>query len=849
LQSNRNNQKNSAQLCVSASSAFHFSLLIRFLVAALFIFQLTTPTWSQLPQTALPQVEPASVGFDADWLDRIDPFIVKAIEAGQLPGCVVCIGRKNSIAFLKAFGHRQIQPKLEPMTTDTVFDLASITKPVATAISIMLLVERGEVRLRDPIAKHLPEFAQNGKEHVTIEHLLTHQGGLIPDNEVADYEEGAEKAWERIWALGLTQPPGEKFVYTDVGFLTLAEIIRRKTGQDVAEFARENIFRPLGMNETAYLPSEDLRQRAAPTEQRDGKWLRGEVHDPRAALLGGVAGHAGLFSTARDLALFANAMLTDGKGPKKGSPRILSQATMAEMIRPRDIHGQRRGLGWDMRSKYSSNRGEIFSPQAFGHGGFTGTTLWIDPGLDLFVIFLSNRLHPDGMGSVNRLAGRIGTIAAAALRKENPLLCPCKSPGASFERPEANIRPVNPVSPPVPDASALRPTLSSALLTGIDVLQRNNFQQLADRRVGLITNHTGVDRHGTRTVDLIHNASNVHLIALFSPEHGLQGKLDQAKIGDARDEQTGLPIHSLYGPAKKPTAAQLAGIDTLVFDIQDIGTRFYTYLSTMGLAMETAAEQGLRFVVLDRPNPIGGIVVAGPMLDQGKESFVGYHRLPVRHGMTLGELATMFRAERGLDLDLQIVQIDGWQRTDYWDATGLTWVNPSPNMRSLTQAVLYPGMGLLETTNLSVGRGTDTPFEVIGAPWIDGRQLAGELATCHLPGVVFVPIEFTPNASKYAGEKCSGMNIIVTDRNKFQSVRTGLHIACALRRLYPNDWDMDRYNRLLANEEAFEGIQAGCNKSNVEALVKLGNEEFLARRAKYLLYREFPRQDEKSEPE
>jgi uncharacterized protein YbbC (DUF1343 family)/CubicO group peptidase (beta-lactamase class C family) len=802
------------------------------LLLAYLLLTIPVPAWGIPPCPALPLVEPLAVGLHADQLDFIEPLIGPEIEAGQFPGCVVLVGRydptKNvgAIAYLRAFGHRQLEPTVEPMTVDTLFDLASITKPVATATSIMILVERGIVKLRDPVSRHIPEFAQQGKETVTIEQLLTHQGGLLPDNALADYQDGPAKAWERIWALGLRQPPGEKFVYTDVGYLVLGDLVRRKTGQDLNQFTRENIYHPLGMRATGYLPDEKLRARAAPTEKRDGQWLRGEVHDPRSALLGGVAGHAGLFSTAADLAQYATAML---RGASGANMHPLSQRGVIEMIRPRTIGDHRRGLGWDVQSKYSSNRGDLFSARAFGHGGFTGTALWMDPELNLFVVFLANRLHPDGHGSVNHLVGRIGSIAAAAIQSDGTNHSP-------QEHSPQDSRGNNHFGEGRQRLAAQR--TEPAVLTGIDVLVRDQFAQVAGRRVGLITNHTGLDRHGMRTADLLQQAANVQLVALFSPEHGMQGKLDQAHIQDARDEPTGLPIYSLYGNSRQPVADQLAGIDTFVFDIQDIGTRFYTYISTMGMAMEVATQNGLRFVVLDRPNPIGGVEVAGPMLEEGQESFVGYHRLPVRHGMTAGELARMFRAEKNLDLELQTVSLTGWRRADYWDATGITWVNPSPNMRSLTQALLYPGIGLLETTNLSVGRGTDTPFEVVGAPWIDGQRLARKLAELGLPGVTFVPIRFTPDASKFANESCGGINVVITARRHFQSVRTGLQIACTLRHLYPDQWQTDRYNRLLANSAAYQTIGAGCDPQTAHRLTQLGLEDFLLRREKYLLYPE-----------
>jgi uncharacterized protein YbbC (DUF1343 family)/CubicO group peptidase (beta-lactamase class C family) len=681
----------------------------------------------------------------------------------------------------------------------------------------MILVERGLVRLRNPVAEYIPEFGQNGKDQITIEQLLTHQSGLVPDNPLKDYQDGPDKSWERIFALKPQHEPGSKFVYSDVNFLVLGEVIRRVTGYDVAEFSAANVFRPLGMDETTYRPGEVLRKRAAPSEQRDGQWLRGEVHDPRAALLGGVAGHAGLFSTAADMSVYADALLR-GSRPGNESPRVMSRATLAEMIRPRNINGDRRALGWDSRTGYSTNRGETYSRRAFGHGGFTGTALWIDPELDLFVIFLSNRLHPDGTGNVNPLAGRIGTVAAGAIQAPNPL---------------AAVETADSAGPAAP-----QPTVN--VLTGIDVLQRDGYAPLRGRRLGLITNHTGVNRDGKRTIDLLHATPGLELVCIFSPEHGISGALDHDGIGDAKDEATGLPIYSLYGEgeSRRPKKEHLADIDCLVFDIQDIGARFYTYMSTMAWAMEAAAENDMRYVVLDRPNPIGGVDVEGPVLDAGRESFVGFHTLPVRHGMTVGELATMYRVERKLDVDLTVARMENWRRGDWWDATGLVWINPSPNMRNLNEAALYPGVGLLETTNISVGRGTDTPFEVLGAPWIDGPLLARELNAAGLAGVRFVPIQFTPESSKFEGEKCEGINLVIIDRDGLQPVRVGLNIAVTLRRLFGDKWDVDAMDRLLINKAVLTAIRDGADVGAIEAIYRPGLRKFLQRRQKHVLYSE-----------
>ncbi|MBI3461549.1 MAG: DUF1343 domain-containing protein [Planctomycetes bacterium] len=671
-------------------------------------------------------------------------------------------------------------------------------------------MDRGRFRLKDRVSQHLSDFGQNEKGRITIQELLTHQSGLIADNPLADYLQGPDEAWQRIWKLAPQNEPGTKFVYSDVNFLVLGELVRKLSGQSVADFARENIFIPLGMRETGFLPPEALKQRAAPTEERDGHWIQGEVHDPRSYHLGGVAGHAGLFSTAEDLAIYAQMMLNRGS---YGGKRIVSERAFGIMTTAYPVSSGQRGLGWDIQTGYSLNRGELFTSQAFGHGGFTGTVLWIDPGLDLFVIFLSNRVHPAGKGLVNPLAGRIGSIAAAAID----------------DKVAGTLR--------VPSA----PKAGDNVLTGIDVLQRDNFSLLKDRRVGLITNHTGLNRDGTSTVELLHKAADVELVALFSPEHGIHGKLDVPQIADARDETTGLPIYSLYGESRRPTKEGLQGIDTLVFDIQDIGTRFYTYVSTMGNAMQAAAEQKLRFVVLDRPNPINGVDVAGPLTDPGRESFIAFHRLPVRHGMTIGELARMFNAELSLRLDLHVVAVEGWRREEMFDATGLTWTNPSPNMRSLAQALLYPGIGLLETTNLSVGRGTDAPFEVICAPWLDGRRLAEELRREDLPGVAFVPVRFTPRESKFKETPCGGINIVITDRRQFEPLATGFAIAAQLRRLYPQDWEAEGYLRLLVNKEVHQALLDGRSADEMLELSRDDLASFLERRARFLLYPETSR--------
>jgi uncharacterized protein YbbC (DUF1343 family) len=469
------------------------------------------------------------------------------------------------------------------------------------------------------------------------------------------------------------------------------------------------------------------------------------------------------------------------------------------------VPGGIRALGWDVKSVYSTNRGDALSPRAVGHGGYTGTSLWIDPEKDLFVLFLSNRVHPDGKGAVNPLAGAIANLAAGLVGpSETPEEVPCD-------------RPANEVK------------------TGVDVLRAEGFARLRGAHVGLITNATGRARDGTTTIDLLKTAPDVTLVALFAPEHGLYTDQD-ALIANGKDERTGLPVWSLYGDTFAPTADMLAGIDTLVFDIQDVGARFYTYPSTMRRAMQVAAEHGLRFLVLDRPNPINGVDVAGPVLDPSARGFVNHHPLPVRHGMTIGELAVLFNADLHLGTALEVIRLQGWRRSQDFDQTGLTWTNPSPNLRSTTEALLYPGVALLEGTNLSVGRGTDAPFELVGAPWIDGGTLAAAMTKLGLGGVAFAPASFTPQSSVYHGEVCHGVRITVTDRAGLEPVRLGVGLARELRRLYRGPWHFEDTERLLQSRRALAAIDAQEPLADIEATWADELAAFRAKRDKYLLY-------------
>jgi uncharacterized protein YbbC (DUF1343 family) len=592
--------------------------------------------------------------------------------------------------------------------------------------------------------------------------------------------------------------------------------------------------------------------------------------------MNGIAGHAGLFSTADDLARFCQMLLNGGVAPAligrnpsgsegvtklgnrntlptgrvsasaAGPVRILSAQTVARMTAPIVVSetGETRGLGWDINTSFSSNRGELFPLGSFGHTGFTGTSIWIDRVSQTFVIFLSNRVHPDGKGDVTPLRAKVATVVASAV-EDTPIEAFRLAESVYASQVAAQI----PKFKEQAEAATRRATTLQAgslrsdnvpknvtVLNGIDILERDGFKQLTGMKIGLVTNQTGRDLNGKPTIDILKEAPNLKLIALFSPEHGIRGVADE-KVNDSVDEKTGLPIYSLYGETRRPKPEQLKDLDAIVYDIQDIGTRFYTYTATLRNVLEEAAKAGKPVYVLDRPDPINGVAVEGPLADEDKLSFIAAHTTPVRYGMTIGELAQMMNSDRKIGADLRVIKMDGWSRAMWFDETGQIWVNPSPNMRSLTEATLYPGIGLLETTNVSVGRGTDTPFEVVGAPWVNARYLANYLNDRQIKGVRFVPIRFTPNASVFKDQECNGINIIVTDRNSFDSVRTGIEIAAALRKIFPDNWEVDKYGRLLVNGKFLDMLKRGDSPDALYAVARADSSEFEKRRAPYLLYK------------
>ncbi|MBY0504075.1 MAG: DUF1343 domain-containing protein [Bryobacteraceae bacterium] len=727
----------------------------------------------------------------------LDRLVDEAVRKDQLPGAVVLVGHRGQLLHYKAYGSRALSPAKEPMTLDTVFDAASLTKVVATTSAMMKLVESGQVRLGDPVTNYLPEF-QGGKSAITVRQLMTHFSGLRPDVDLTPEWSGYDTGIQLALRDKPVAEPNARFIYSDINFVLLGEIVRRTSGVNLAEYTRREIFAPLGMTDTAFQPPEAWMPRIAPTELYKGMSapLRGRVHDPTARFMGGIAGHAGLFTTALDLSKFCSMMLGMGS---VGGKQIFSPFTVQRFTTPQTPPSMPavRGLGWDIDSAYAGQRGDLFPATGYGHTGFTGTSIWVDPGTATYIIVMSNSVHPYRRPAAVSLRGRIASVVAANL--------------------------------PTPSAMPTK--------TGLEVAAARKFSDFGGQAVGLITNHTGLFPDGRRNIDVM-LASGVKLTRLFSPEHGIQGKEDHEKVADAKDEKSGLPVYSLYqGETRKPNPQHLQGLRALVFDIQDAGARFYTYVSTMKNAMEAAAENNLDFYVLDRPNPISGRHVEGPVLDEDLVSFVATIPMPLRHGMTLGELAGLINSGLAKPARLRVVRMEGWSRSDWYDSTGQTWVDLSPNMRSLNAALLYPGVAMIEyAKNYSVGRGTDAPFEQVGADWINGAQLAGYLNRRALPGVRIYATRFTPQASYFAKKTIEGVRFVITDREAFDSTRLGLEICLALNTLYPGKIDFPGSLKLIGSKSTVASIQGLEDPKKIQQSWEPALERWSQMRQQFLLY-------------
>jgi uncharacterized protein YbbC (DUF1343 family) len=866
-------------------------------------------------------------------------LINDAIEYHHLPGAVLLVGHSGQVAFEHAYGDRKLagEPGLngrpapaERMTEDTIFDMASLSKNLSTSTSIMQLYEQGKLTFDEPVEQLLPEFNPDHdpeRAKVTVRMLLTHTSGEAPDVDLRDpwglAKPDKAEGIRRALSTSLVREPGVRFVYSDINFILLGDIVETLSGEPLDVYAQDHIFKPLGMTETRYLPiakacgphrivgaaivwapashsakypckagdwNTAILRRIAPTTHDDESksdpaanphfdmLTRGTVHDPTTRRMGGVAGHAGVFSTAHDVSLFAQALLDRLAGRPSNFP--LKQSTLQLMTTPEQpgnyagqlvlansaeqsaivngekgaepglaprypaIHGMDlRGFGWDIDTAFSKPRGMIFPIGSFGHTGFTGTSLWMDPGSDTYVVLLANAVHPRGNAPISNLRGEVATSVAQTLKLY---------------------------------VGTALPPAASPTSTGIDVLESDHFAELTTLaaqhnnalRLGILTNQSGVDARGRRTIDIISDdlpkvIPGAKLTTIFSPEHGIFGKQDTTSFGPETDPSTGIVVTSLYGPHdsdRRPSHEQLKDLDAVVIDLQDAGVRTYTYEAVTGYFLEAAAREQTEFhhtlniVVLDRPDPINGIAVQGPVSDPGHENYTDYGQIPVRHGMTLGELARFYNGTRHIDAPLTVVAMQHWTRSEFYDQTSLPWVNPSPNLHNLNATILLPALTLLEATNATVGRGTPTPVELIGAglppkdkttgaqppAWFHASEVAAALNARNIPGVTFSSTKTTVDDDPihpYHGQTIEAVHITVTNRDALDSPELGVEILSVLHKLYPEQFHLQRAANLLANAATQEAIVRGDDPRSIAATWQPAIDAFKAAREPYLLYK------------
>jgi uncharacterized protein YbbC (DUF1343 family)/CubicO group peptidase (beta-lactamase class C family) len=763
------------------------------------------------------------VGIRSPDLSGIAPIVQAEIAAGRIPGAVVLVGLGDRILYRQAFGNRNLGDASQAMTVDTVFDLASLTKVVVTTTAVLQLAERRRLELDAPAARYWPAFGANGKQSITIRELLAHTSGLP-----AGVDPGRGDPWRQIERLKPLAPAGREVRYSDVNFLVLGRIVEQASGESLATYAERHVQPALDWRDSGFLAADtgvtgraaqpDLLRRVAPSRterdlaaETEPNRPASRLQDPLARLAGGVAGHAGLFGTADDLARFAREILA-------GGGKLLGPASVGLLFSLQTPPGTApRGLGWRLEPPLASNRAALPAVGAISHLGYTGTGLWLDRSRGAYVIVLSNRTSLRD-GDASPLRARVVAVVGDALG-------PVAARELADRYPEARER----IAPFVATDVA-RP-----VRTGIDVLEDEQFRTLRGKRVGLLTHRSGVDSLGRRTADMLRAAPGVTLAALFSPEHGLDS-LQEGQVRNGTDALTGVPVYSLYGASKRPAPEMLRGLDAVVVDLQDAGTRFYTYATTLAYLMEVAGAEGIPVYVLDRPNPLTATTVQGPMLDMAQRGFTGYWPLPTRHGMTLGELARLFAGEADIAVELHVLAMRNFRRTDWYDDSGLPWLAPSPNLPSVVTATLYPGVGMIEGAPVSVGRGTATPFQVVGAPWIDAHRLADAMNALRLPGARFAPTSFTPASATHAGRTCQGVRVEVTDRDVLDSPALGVALAHTLHRLYPKDFQVDRILGNLGSASLLEDIKAGESLRSLLERVDREVESFGKIRARYLLY-------------
>ena len=735
----------------------------------------------ETPEPPEPELRfPAVIRLDVDDERAIDQAVETAIRNGDLPGAVVRVGRRDGVVFERAYGMASLEPERRAMAPDMLFDLASVTK-VITTIAVLQLSDAATVHLDRPVDRILPELAGWG---ITPRHLLLHTAGFRPVNPLEDYDDDRAASLSRALRNAPEQRPGT-YAYSDLSFIALGVLVERVTGQSLDEVYAEQIFRRVGAEHAQFNPGTS--DRVVPTEYaaRRGDpppMIHGVANDPRAWRLGGIAGHAGLFASADDLARVAEGLL----GGELLRPQTLQLMHTATEVRRSNGQTVRRGLGVGMDDR----RLEGWSASSFGHGGYTGTWLWVDPERDLYVVLLAHRVHPNGGGRSGPIRSTLGRLVNAA-----------------------QIAPKR-----------------DAVRLGIDMLRARDFEALEGKRVAVLTNGAARARDGAPTWELLRRHADLKRI--FTPEHGLNADREGTVESSSQDE---LEIVSLFGPNRTPQPEALADVDVVVVDLQDVGARFYTYGATMGRMMQAAADANVEVWVLDRPNPLGGQRIEGPILQESQRSFVNHQPgWPVQHGMTMGEMARLLKSERELDVELRVIEMEGWSRPMRWEDTGLRWVPPSPNLRTPTQVLLYPGIALVEGTNVSVGRGTDRPFELVGAPWMNAEAVLAAIPEEARVGLTVETTRFRPNAARHRGRWCRGLQITLADPATAHPIRFGLALLKALSQ--QEGWEPERAVRIVGDERITTALDRPL--AELESIGSDQRTDFERRRNEALIYRD-----------
>jgi uncharacterized protein YbbC (DUF1343 family) len=703
------------------------------------------------------------------------------------------VGDRETTHFHDACGARQIVPAVRPAHKDTPYDLASLTKVLATTTAVLLLRDEGALDLDGPVSHYLPIPAFS---RFTLRHCLTNTAGLVAG--MPYYKESASinEMLQRCSALDLSWPPGTHRRYSDVGFMILGKVVELAARDSLDAFCAKRIYAPLQMRHTAFNPPKAWADACAATENCPWrkKVMVGKVHDENAYAVGGVAGHAGLFSTAEDIARFCRALV---------SGKLLSEKSVVEMSRLGQVPFYPwQGLGWRLDPWAGAGEGFLPVRTAIGHTGWTGTSLWIDLDRGLFVILLANTCHPS---RDKRDTETLRRVFHAAVARE-------------FYPNRSNTH------------------------SGLDRLLHENFEPVRGKRLGLLTNQAAVDQLNRPILDVLALDPAVNVRVVFSPEHGFSAR---AEAGEHVSSETGKgsapPIISLYGKQKKPTAEQLKNVDLFVIDLQDVGSRYYTYMATMRDCLEVCAEAGKPVLVLDRPNPTGGEVLEGPIATETK-SLTCCAAVPARHGMTMGELALFFRKTMpgGERLKLTVSQLDAWPRRLLFTQCALPWVPPSPNIPTPETALLYAGMCLFESANLNEGRGTETPFYVVGAPWLDAQAVIANVAPEDHAGCSLEPIAYTPRSIPgkasdpvYRDKPCKGIRIKVQDPVKLRPFRLAVALVCALRRRHPDALTVTRgLDTLSGGPDLRRRIESGAAPRDIIAAYEPALAAFDAARPK-----------------